>query len=271
MVTGASRGLGKGIAIALGEAGATVYVTGRSGAGAQTSHLGGSVEETAAAVGGAGGTGVPAPCDHRDDGAVEALFERVVAEAGRLDVLVNNVWGGYEGLHAGASDEWQRPFWEQPPDLWDSMFGAGVRAHYVASVIGARAMVAAGGGLVVNVSHITAERLTAGDNVAYSVAKSADVRMARDMATQLRPHGVAALALYPGLVRTEGILQWSEYLDLSASESPAYTGRAVAALAADTDVTRWSGRALFVADLAQEYGFTDTDGTQPGRLQPAWQ
>jgi NAD(P)-dependent dehydrogenase (short-subunit alcohol dehydrogenase family) len=132
-------------------------------------------------------------------------------------------------------------------------------------------MVPQGRGLIVSISHVTAEGLTVGDNVAYSVAKSADNRMMRDMATQLRPHDVTAVALYPGLVRTEGILRWREYLDLSNSESPVFAGRAVAALAGDSAVLERTGRALRAADLAHEYGFTDVDGNVPESLRPTFQ
>jgi dehydrogenase/reductase SDR family member 1 len=271
VVTGASRGVGRGVAIGLGEAGATVYVTGRSADGTPAVDLGGTVEDTATSVDEAGGRGVAVRCDHRDNSAVAGLFERVQHEQGRLDVLVNSVWGGYEILHAGGHPDWVRPFWEQPLELWDPMFTSGVRAHYVAATLGARVMVRQTRGLIVNVSHVTAEGLTVGDNVAYSVAKSADNRMMLDMATQLRAHGVAAVALYPGLVRTEGILRWREYLDLSNSESPVLAGRAVAALTADPNVLERTGRALRAADLAREYGFTDVDGNVPEPLQPTFQ
>ena len=271
VVTGASRGVGRGLAIGLGEAGATVYVTGRSADGRPAVDLGGTVEETAANVTEAGGRGVPVRCDHREDAAVAALFDRVREEQGRLDVLANSVWGGYEVLHAGGHADWVRPFWEQSTDLWDPMFEPGVRAHYVAGVLAAQIMVPQRRGLIVNVSHVTADGLTVGDNVAYSVAKSADNRMMIDMATQLRPHGVAAVALYPGLVRTEGILRWREYLDLSNSESPVFAGRAVAALAADPNVLDRTGHVLRAAELAREYGFTDVDGNVPEPLQPTFQ
>jgi dehydrogenase/reductase SDR family protein 1 len=271
VVTGASRGVGRGIAVGLGEAGATVYVTGRSVRGAPTQDLGGAVEDTAKSVDEAGGRGVPVRCDHTDDEAVAAIFERVQREQGRLDVLVNSVWAGYETLHAGGHAEWVRPFWEQRPDLWDPMFTAGVRAHYIAAVLAARIMVPQGSGLIVNISHITADGLTVGDNVAYSLAKCTDNRMMLDMSKQLQPHGVAAIVLYPGLVRTEGIMRWQEYIDLSNSESPVFAGRAVAALAADPNVLERTGRVLRACHLAHEFGFTDVDGQVPEPLKPTFQ
>ena len=271
LVTGASRGVGRGIAIGLGEAGATVYVTGRSAEGAPTLDLGGTAEHTATSVDEAGGRGVAACCDHRDDAAVAGVCERIQREQGRLDLLVNSVWAGYETLHAGGHSEWVRPFWEQTTDLWDPMFSAGARAHYISAVYAARIMVPQRRGLIVNISHVTADGLTVGDNVAYSLAKCTDNRMMLDMSKQLRPHGVTAIALYPGLVRTEGIMRWREYLDLSNSESPVFVGRAVATLAADPDVIGQTGRVLRAAHLAHDYGFTDVDGHIPEPLEPTFQ
>jgi NAD(P)-dependent dehydrogenase (short-subunit alcohol dehydrogenase family) len=271
LVTGASRGVGRGIAIGLGEAGATVYVTGRSAEGAPTLDLGGTVEHTATSVDDAGGHGVPVRCDHRDDAAVAELFARIQQDQGRLDVLVNSVWAGYEVLHAGGHAEWVRPFWDQTTALWDPMFLSGVRAHYISAVLAARIMAPRRRGLIVNVSHVTADGLTVGDNVAYSLAKCTDNRMMLDMSKQLRPHGVTAIALYPGLVRTEGIMRWRDYMDLSNSESPVFAGRAVAALAADPDVLAQTGRVLRAANLARDYGFTDVDGHIPEPLQPTFQ
>jgi dehydrogenase/reductase SDR family member 1 len=266
IVTGASRGVGKGIAEELGAAGATVYVTGRSVHGSPaTIALAGTIEETADAVKRAGGTGIAFRCDHRDDSAVRGLFRRVEAERGRLDVLVNNVWAGYEGLHEGKYQEFRKPFWEQPVALWDAMFAAGVRAHYVASALAARMMVSQGSGLIVNISSFA--RVGDEPNVAIGVAKGATDRLTASTASQLREHGVAVVSVYPGLVRTEGILKWAEHLDLSNSESPQFVGRAVVALASDPNVADRTGRVLVAAELAEEYGFTDIDGTQPRSLR----
>jgi dehydrogenase/reductase SDR family protein 1 len=266
IVTGASRGVGKGVAEELGAAGAVVYVSGRSVHGSPTTvALAGTIEETADAVRRAGGTGIAFRCDHRDDSDVRALFRRVEAERGRLDVLVNNVWGGYEGLHEGKYQQFGKPFWEQPVALWDAMFAAGVRAHYIASAFAARLMVAQGSGLIVNISSFAA----AGEepNVAIGVAKGATDRLTASAASQLREHGVAVVSLYPGLVRTEGILKWAEHMDLSNSESPQFVGRAVVALGADPNVLERTGQVLVAAELAEEYGFTDVDGAQPRSLR----
>jgi len=223
VVTGASRGVGKGIALALGEAGATVYVTGRSDAGGTTEGLPGTVRETADAVTQRGGHGISVRCDHTADAEVEALFARVAQEQGRLDVLVNNVWGGYE-QHDLA--RFVAPFWEQPLRHWSGMFEAGVRAHLVATRLAVPLMLPHRRGLIV---HTTAwDRDKYLGNLFYDVAKAAVNRLAFGMARELEPHQVAVLALAPGFVGTE----------------------------------RKSGRVLTVGQLATEYGFTDVDGQQ---------
>ena len=253
LVTGASRGVGRGIAVALGAAGWTVWVTGRSTAPERTSHLPGTVEETAEAVTAAGGTGVAAPCDHRDDDAVRAVVARLESAHGRLDLLVNTVWAGYERLNAGAWEEWNAPFWDQPLELWDAMFASGVRAHYVTTALAAGLLRRRRGSLVVTVSMHVGARHEAQYGVAYSVAKAADDRLALAVSTALAPDGVTSVALHPGLVRTEGVLQFAEHLDLSASQSPEGVGRVVAALAADPAASTLTGRALSVDELAASY------------------
>jgi NAD(P)-dependent dehydrogenase (short-subunit alcohol dehydrogenase family) len=264
LVTGASRGVGKGIAIGLGEAGATVYLTGRTLQEGQAAvDLPGTISEAATAVDAAGGRGIAVRCDHRDDRQVEALFEQIAREQGRLDILVNNVWGGYEHFFDGTEFWKERGFWSMPLSRWDAMFQAGVRAHYIASVLAAPLMIAQGDGLIVNISFFAAQRSDMG--VAYGAAKAADDRMAQAMAHELRPHHVAAVSLYPGLVRTEGVLKAAVF-DLSNSESPQFVGRAVAALAADPKRMEKSGQVLVAAALALEYGFTDIDGKQPRPL-----
>jgi len=248
VVTGGTFGVGRGVAAALAQLGARVFVTGRS------------AKDDAAAD----GPITAIRCDHTDDAQVVAAFERIAREAPTIDVLVNNVWGGYERMVENGAFTWGKPFWEQPLWRWDSMFAAGVRAHYHASQLAARSMVARRSGLIVNISFWAAQKRIA--NVAYGVSKAATDKLTADMAVELRPHGVAVVSLYPGLVRTEKVMEAAAWLDLSNSESPEFVGRAVAALAADDDVLRHSGRVLVAAQLAAEYGFTDVDGKQPRPL-----
>jgi dehydrogenase/reductase SDR family protein 1 len=248
LVTGASRGVGKGIALELIDAGATVYITGRS------------VEDMKYVS----GRGTAIECDHRDDEQVRSAFRRIADERGRLDILVNNVWGGYENMLEEGEFTWPRPFWQQPLWRWDAMFQAGVRALYVASQLAARVMVTQSSGLIVNISFWAAQKYIG--NVAYGVSKAATDKMTEDMSHELRESGVAVVSLYPGLVRTEKVMQAAEWLDLSNSESPQFIGRAVVALASDPDVMGRTGRVLVAANLAQEYGFTDVDGKTPKPL-----
>src|SRR5512133_3585724 len=199
LVTGSSRGVGRGIALGLGEAGATVYITGRTveeGKGAVD--LPGTIYHTAEEVSQRGGKGIAVRCDHGNDEEVKALFQRIQDEQNRLDILVNNVWGGYEHFNDGTKFWEEKGFWTVPLDRWDKMFQAGVRAHYVASVLAAPLMIAQQSGLIVNVSFFAAQKDSSG--VAYGVAKAADDRMAACMAYELREHHVAAVSLYPGLV-----------------------------------------------------------------------
>lgn len=265
LVTGASRGMGKGVALGLGEAGATVYVTGRTTVeGQSAARLPGTIQATADAVTQLGGQGIAIRCDHRNDTEVAALFERIRAEQGRLDILVNNVWGGYEHFTDGTEFWKEKGFWNVPLSRWDAMFEAGVRAHNVASAFAAPLMIAQGGGLIMNISFWAAQKYLG--SVIYGCAKAADDAMARDMAHELRAHNVAVLSLYPGLVRTESVMQAAAHFDLSNSESPQFQARAVAHLAADPDRIQKSGQVLVSAALALAYGFSDIDGKQPQPL-----
>jgi NAD(P)-dependent dehydrogenase (short-subunit alcohol dehydrogenase family) len=266
VVTGATRGAGRGIASALGEAGATVYVTGRSSrAGGSTHGWPGTIEAAAEAVTAAGGRGIPVRVDHDVESEVAALFQRVQAEHGQLDLLVNNAWGG----HDAEQELTPQPFWEIPTVLWDGMFTRGARLGLIASTYAAPLMIARRRGLIINTTFWDRDRYTG--HLYYDLAKHTINRLAFDMAQDLKPHGVTALALSPGWMRTELVLKamgtdennWQEVAALAETETPVYLGRAVAALAADPQVMAKTGRALIVGELAREYGFTDIDGKQP--------
>jgi NAD(P)-dependent dehydrogenase (short-subunit alcohol dehydrogenase family) len=248
VVTGASRGVGKGIAQELMDAGAFVYITGRS------------VDDMRYVK----ARGVALECDHRDDRNTELVFRRIAEEKKRIDILVNNVWGGYENMLENGEFTWTRPFWQQPIWRWDSMFNAGVRAHYIASRFAAPIMVERQRGLIVNVSFWAAQKYVG--NVAYGVSKSATDKMTSDMSAELKPHNVAVVSLYPGLVRTEKVMAAAEWLDLSNSESPRFIGKAIVGLSTDAKVMERSGQVVIAAALAKEYGFTDIDGRQPRPL-----
>ena len=240
VVTGASRGVGRGVAAALDDAGMRVYATGRT---IDRATLPDGVVRVA--------------CDHTEDAAVEHLFARVERESGRLDVLVNNAWGGYERMVENGRFTWALPFWEQPRWRWDAMITAGVRAAFVASQLAARLMVKARRGLIVNISHWAAQKRIG--NALYGIAKAATDKLTNDTAIELRSHGVSVVSLYPGLVRTEAVLGAGVF-DLSNSESPEYIGRAVHALSTDPELLTLSGQTLVAADLALRYGFTDIHG-----------
>lgn len=247
-MTGASRGVGKGIALELCQAGFAVYITGRTAADMEYIR----------------GQGTAILCDHRDDPQVERAFAQISQEQGRIDVLVNNAWGGYESMVENGEFTWGRPFWQQPLWRWDSMFQAGVRAAYGASRLAAPMMIAQRHGLIVNISFWSAQKHIA--NVAYGVAKAATDKLTSDMAFELKQHEVAVVSLYPGLVRTEKVMAAAAWLDLSNSESPEFIGRAVAALANDADVLEKTGKIFTAAELAREYKFTDIDGKAPRPL-----
>ena len=242
LVTGASRGVGKGIALSLTQSGFQVYATGRT---IDTAGLPDSI--------------TCIRCDHLRDGDTEAAFQR----AGPLDLLVNNAWGGYERMVENGAFTWTQPFWQQPTHRWTSMMDAGVRAAFVAGAHAARAMAPNRRGLIVNISYWAAQKHIG--NVIYGMAKAATDKMTSDMAEELRPHGVAVVSLYPGLVRTEAVMQAAAggWLDISNSESPEFIGRVIAALAADPGVLNRSGSVLVAAEVAREYGVTDIDGRQP--------
>ncbi|RPJ20300.1 MAG: SDR family NAD(P)-dependent oxidoreductase [Chloroflexi bacterium] len=262
IVTGASRGVGKGSALGLGEAGATVYVTGRTTQeGTDVDKLGGTVFRTAEEVTAIGGKGIAVACNHRDDIHVEKLFKQVAEETQRLDVLVNNAWGGYEQMEHDGEFTWLKPFWSQPLWRWDAMFQGGVRAAYMASAFAARMMVEQASGLIVNISFWAAQKYMA--NVAYGAAKAAVDKMTADMAHEAEKFNIAVISIYPGLVRTEHVLRDAQYFDMRNSESPQFTGRVIAALANDANIMSRTGQVWVGAALAEEYGVRDIDGKQP--------
>jgi len=258
VVTGASRGAGKGVAIALGATGATVYVTGRSVSGTE-SPVGGSVTETAAAVTRAGGRGVAIAVDHADDAAVEGLFQAVRQEHGRLDILVNNA------AYLADAPVPTAPFWEKPLAAAD-LITIGLRSHYVASYFAAPMLVANGQGLIVNTGHYGAVSYHQGP--AYGAQKAGADKMAADMAKELRAFNVAAVSIWMGSVATERGQAYRDTLakavrDAIPLESPQFTGRVIAALYASSDRMLLSGQALIGAELAERLGVADIDGRQP--------
>ncbi|MEU6314770.1 SDR family oxidoreductase [Streptomyces sp. NPDC047014] len=269
LVAGGTRGGGRGIAVALGSAGATVYVTGRSSsAGRSDLDRPETIEQTAAAVTAAGGTGIPVRTDHSSQEEVRALVGRIAAEQdGRLDVLVNCVWGG------DPLTDWEHPLWEQDLDRGLRLVRQAVETHVITSRYALPLMVARGRGLVVEVTDGNTARYRG--SFFYDLAKSSVIRLAVAQAAELRPHGIAAVAITPGFLRSEAMLDhfgvteadWRDGVaqdpDFAHSESPAYLGRAVAALAADPGVMAKSGRALATWGLYEEYGFTDADGSRP--------
>jgi NAD(P)-dependent dehydrogenase (short-subunit alcohol dehydrogenase family) len=269
LVTGASRGAGRAIALELGTVGATAYITGRSVEGrATTDDVPGTIEGTAREVTARGGQGIAVRCDHTVDTDVESLFARIREEHGGLDLLVNNVWGGYE--HPDCRPLPLVPFWEQPLQQWDRMFTAGVRAHLTASRLAVPLMLPQRRGLIVSTTANLAA-LPYLRNLFYDLAKNAVSRMTWAMAQELHEHGVAAVAVAPGFMRTERVVEAFRRAGAvdalsgpgGPGETPAYLGRAIVALASDANVIAKSGQLLEVGTLAREYGFTDIDGRQP--------
>lgn len=265
LVAGASRGVGRGIAKALGEAGATAIVTGRSSeAGPRTDQRSETFEDAAREVEAAGRKGHPYRCDHTSEREVDGLVAWALRRFGRLDCVVDAVWGGnegYDGERYPDGSGFGTPFWRRPVARLGGSFETGVYAQLLLAKAVAPAMVQMRAGLIVNVSFDTAGGYL-GD-VFYDLAKAAANRLTLAMAQELKPFGVTVLGLSPGHVLTERVRDAG--LGDQTTETPLYAGRAVAALAADAQVACHAGQVLHVADLAREYGFTDRDGSQPGR------
>ena len=246
LVTGASRGVGRGAAIGLAAEGFTVFATGRTIVSA----------DLPPAV-------VRLPCDHTLDADTARAFQRI-AEAGEgLDILVNSAWGGYERMVENGQFTWGLPFWQQPSHRWSSMMDTGVRAAFFASAQAAEMMIAKRRGLIVNISFWAAQKYLG--NTIYGTAKAATDKMSSDMAHELRPYGVTVVSLYPGLVRTEAVLTAAQagWLDLSNSESPEFIGKVIAALNSDPRLFERSGAVVIAAQLAKELGVVDEDGRRP--------
>lgn len=261
LVTGASRGVGKGIALALGSAGATVCVSGRSVEEGQTGALPGTITATAEAIDARGGRGIAMVCDHRDDNAVIGLIERVYDDHGKIDLLVNNVFAVPDGLLD------QVPFWERPISEWDDMIDLGLRAHYVACHRAAPLMVAQNSGLIINISSPGAVCYM--HSPVYGIGKAGCDKLTEDLGKELREFNIAVVGLWPGIVKTERTLSLMDaapeaYEPLSAGlETPEFAGRVIAALANDDNCMQRSGRAWYTSELAAEYGVKDIDGRQP--------
>jgi NAD(P)-dependent dehydrogenase (short-subunit alcohol dehydrogenase family) len=248
LVTGATRGVGKGVAVVLGETGATVYVSGRT-----------TVDDVAEEVTARGGRGIPARTDHANDAEVEALFERIERESGRLDLVVGNAWGGY------ADHEWQTfaaPLWEQPLSRWQTMFESGLRSQLTTARFAAGRMVTQGPGLIVFTGGWDDPGEYLG-NLYYDVSKAAVTRLVAGLGHELRDSGVTVVGVVPGFTRTEAVTDAfaAEGTDPpEAAHSPEYVGRAVVHIAADPDARSLSGTSLQTATLGERYGFTDVDG-----------
>jgi len=269
LVAGASRGCGRGIAVALGEQGATVYVTGRTirGGPAPIDKICGTIDETADEVTRRGGAAIPVQVDHADPAQVENLFDRVQSEQGRLDILACAVWGGNERF---VDPIWKQPFWNLPAEFWDDFMGAGPQAFWLAAREAARLMSQHHSGLIVAISEpmIDPNRLSA--NLQFDLFEHLPHYALNRLVVTLAPHardaGITLLGLLPGFMKTERVqvhmqdeaLQKLYRYDLA--ESTEYTGRAVAALASDPNLMAKSGQLTFVGDAAREYGFTDIDG-----------
>jgi dehydrogenase/reductase SDR family protein 1 len=253
VVTGASRGIGKAIALELGAKGATVYVTGRTtGDGERT------IDTTARLVSEAGGEGRAVQCDHGDDDQIAALFGQIKQEAGRVDVLVNNVY------KIPDPPAWGGGFWDHPIQIWDDQVGIGLRAHYVATWHAAPLLFESGAGAaVLSVSSPGGQSYHFSS--AYGAGKAGLDRLTADMARELRPKGIAAVVLYPGAVSTEFIVDSAKQtgMDLSQAQTPLFVGRAAAALLEADDLMERSGTIQWVEDLAEEFDLTDENGKRP--------
>ena len=270
LVTGATRGVGKGIAVGIAEAGATIYITGRTLKPNASKKLSGSLEETQQAIENAGGKCIPVQVDHADDEQVRSLFERIRDEHGQLDLLVNNVFSGVRAI----KDAYGKPFWQSEPQVWDAVNNVGLRSHYVCSVFAARLMSNRNSGIICTISSWGSMSYIFG--AAYGAGKSACDRLAADMAVELKPDNIASISIWPGIVGTEQIIDFAGQTDENKGqvwgdgynwETPLLTGRAIAALASDPNVIKDTGKVKIVAELAEKYRLVDSDGNRPVSLR----
>lgn len=276
LVTGATRGIGRGIAIGLAEAGATVYITGRSLNNSSSDGVSGSLNESQSVIEEAGGVCIPVQVDHSDDEQVRLLFERIQDEQnGQLNLLVNNAYSGVQAL----KDAYGQPFWDCEPSLWDASNNVGLRSHYIASVFAARMMTKRNSGLICTISSWGSMSYIF--NTAYGAGKAACDRLAADMAVELKPHNVASVSIWPGIVGTELFSRFASEMNQTNAteknnslirhsynwETPLFTGRVIAALACEPKIMRRTGRVQIVAELAKKYGIVDENGDQPASLR----
>ncbi len=278
LVTGATRGIGKGIAIGLGEAGATIYITGRSLNinTISSENVSGTLLETKQEVEKVGGICIPVQVDHSDDEQVRLLFERIETEQnGQLDLLVNNVFSGVGAI----ANAYGQPFWKHNPSLWDTINNVGLRSHYVASIFAARLMSQRQQGLICTISSWGGMSYIFG--AAYGVGKAACDRLAADMAVELKPDNITSVSIWPGIVGTEHMLEFAEELktkdDIQPQdftftdhfnwETPLLTGRVIASLLEQENTINLTGKVQIVAELAQQYRIVDEDGKRPVSLR----
>jgi dehydrogenase/reductase SDR family protein 1 len=247
LVTGGTRNVGKGIALSLGEAGATVYVTGRS-----------ISEKDVKGITKAGGKGIAIVCNHEHDDEVKEVFELIEKSEGKLDILVNNAWGGYNRLRnrkAYPEFKWKAAFWEQPFGLWEEMINVGVRSNYIASVYATKLMLKQKYGLIANISFYASRKYYG--NVIYGVSKAAVDKMTIDMSEELKKHHITCVSLYPGYIDD------NKKAPNPKKESSQFVGRAIVSLSTDKNIFNKTGKILVAAELAREYCFKDIDGSQP--------
>lgn len=278
LVTGATRGVGKGIALQLGQAGATVYITGRT-VKSQQGVLG-SLQETCDEIKRRGGKCIPIKCDHEKDEEIASLFQQISRETNnRLDILVNNAFKGVGSIFTNSD----MPFWEMKPEIWDDLNNVGLRNHYICSVYAARMMVPAKQGLIINISSIGGMRYLF--NVPYGVGKAALDRMSVDCGIELRSHNITCLSLYPGAVRTELIMdqmkskdvkvrgtcgteiKLSDFFSVRNSESPEFTGKVIVSMAQDPMIMNYTSKVVLVADYAQCKGIRDIDNKEVASMR----